>query len=137
MINLVNDERPVIQVPCNISKKQEINKYIFHCEANETFKGELHSAVSFIDDNDILLLIFDEVNESIVNVETTQKYRRFYIRNDNTGAMIGITISITATIALIIFIIFYLNKKNKKNKRAINDFESSIRRIKTSDDIKY
>ena len=126
----------IIQVPCNISKNQEINKYIFHCEANEAFKGELHSAVSFIDDNDILLLIFDEVNESIVNVETTQKYRRFYIRNDNAGAMIGITISITATIALIIFIIFYLNKKNKKNKRAINDFESSIRRIKTSDDIK-
>ena len=58
MINLENDENPQIQVQCNINNISSIN-YILYCKSNESFKGELQSAVSFIDNKDILLFSLD------------------------------------------------------------------------------
>ena len=70
MINLENeiDEKTEVEVQCNISNITR-NNYILNCKANETFQGEIQSAVSFIDNDDILLLNFANINDSIINIE--------------------------------------------------------------------
>ena len=137
MINLENDENPQIQVQCNINNISSIN-YILYCKSNESFKGELQSAVSFIDNKDILLLNFDDINQSFIDLENIQNNIRSYIKNDSkslgAGTIVGIIIPIIVAMALITFLLFYLSKKNKK---VYYNTDSSIREIKISDGIKY
>ena len=134
MINLENND--TIQIPCIISNITK-NKYILNCKSNESFKGEIQSAVSFIDNNDILLLNFADIKESNIDIEATQNNRKFFIKKENklgAGAIVGIIISILVVIALIAFIIFHLRKNNKKD---VNDTNSSIKEFKVSDGIKH
>ena len=103
----------------------------------QIFKGEIQSAVSFIDNNNILLLNFADIKESNIDIEATQNNRKFFIKNENklgAGAIVGIIIPIIVVIALIVFIIIYLRKKNEKD---VNDTNSSIKEFKTSDGIKH
>ena len=136
MINLENEEKQETQVQCNISNTTR-NNYILHCEANKTFKGELQSAISFIDDNDILLINFVDINESIIIIEETQSNRRYYIKKEDNSlgayAIAGIIIVFLVVIALVAFLIFYLQRKNK---RVIFDSESSDIVFNKSNDIK-
>jgi len=135
MINLENSEKTEIQVQCNINNIT-INNYILYCKSNQASKGELQNAVSFIDEIDILLLNFADINESIINIEKIQNNRRFYIKNSSKlgdGAIIGIIIPIIVIIAIITFFIFHLRKKNKR----VDDSNSSIKGFKISDVIKY
>ena len=151
MINLENNDSTDIQIPCNISNITDStdiqipcnisnitkNKYILHCKSNESFKGEIQSAVSFIDNNNILLLNFADIKESNIDIEATQNNRKFFIKNENklgAGAIVGIIIPIIVVIALIAFIIFCLRKKNEKD---VNDTNSSIKEFKVSDVIKH
>lgn len=136
IINTENEEKPEAQVQCNLSNISRIN-YILNCKANETFKGQLQNALSFIDDNNILLLNFPNKNESIINIEKNQNNRRYFLNNNRkglgAGTIVGITIPIVVLIALIIFLIFCLSKRNKK----LNDnSESSINKLKISDEFK-
>lgn len=136
IINTENEEKPEAQVQCNLSNISRIN-YILNCKANETFKGQLQNALSFIDDNNILLLNFPNKNESIINIEKNQNNRRYFLNNNSkglgAGTIVGITIPIVVLIALIIFLIFCLSKRNKK----LNDnSESSINKLKISDEFK-
>ena len=136
MINLENNDTTDIQIPCNISNITK-NKYILHCKSNESFKGEIQSAISFIDNNDILLLNFADIKESNINIEATPNNRKFFMTKGKklgAGAIVGIIISIIVVIALIVFIIIYLRKKNEKD---VNDTNSSIKEFKTSDGIKH
>ena len=134
MINLENNDTTNIQ--CNISNITR-NNYILHCKSNKSFKGEIQSAVSFIDNNDILLLNFADIKESNINIEETQNNRKFFIKDGNklgAGAIVGIIIPIIGVIALIAFIIFHLRKKNEKD---VNDTDNSIKEFKVSDGIKH
>ena len=137
MINLENSEKSVIQVQCNISNISR-NNYILNCKSNETFKGELQSGVSFIDENEILLLNFADINESMINIEKTENNKRFFMKTGESklgaGAIVGIIIPIIVIVALIAFLIFQLRKKNK---RVANDSDSTIKKFKVSDGIKY
>ena len=130
MINLENeiDGKVEIEVQCNISNITR-NNYILYCKSNETFIGELQSAISFIDNNGLLLLNFDNINDSIIDIEANTNNRRFFIKTGNkfgAGAIVGIIIPIIAVIALIIFLVFHLRNKNK---RVAYDSESSVKAI--------
>ena len=131
MINLENeiDEKTEVEVQCNISNITR-NNYILYCKSNETFIGELQNAISFIDNNDLLLLNFANINDSIIDIEANTNSRRFFIKNGSklgAGAIVGIIIPIIAVIALIIFLVFHLRNKNK---RVAYDYsESSVKAI--------
>ena len=117
MINLENeiDEKTEVEVQCNISNITR-NNYILYCKSNETFTGELQNAISFIDNNDLLLLNFANINDSIIDIEANTNNKRFFIKNGSklgAGAIVGIIISTIVVIALIIFLIFHLRNKNK------------------------
>ena len=131
MINLENeiDEKTEVEVQCNISNITR-NNYILYCKSNETFLGELQNAISFIDNNDLLLLNFANINDSIIDIEANTNSRRFFIKNGSklgAGAIVGIIIPIIAVIALIIFLVFYLRNKNKIV--AYDYSESSVKAI--------
>jgi hypothetical protein len=130
MINLENeiDEKTEVEVQCNISNITR-NNYILYCKSNETFTGELQNAISFIDNNDLLLLNFANINDSIIDIQANTNNRRFFIKTGNkfgAGAIVGIIIPIIAVIALIIFLVFHLRNKNK---RVAYDSESSAKAI--------
>jgi hypothetical protein len=131
LINLENenDEKTEVEVQCNISNITRSN-YILYCKSNETFLGELQNAISFIDNNDLLLLNFANINDSIIDIEANTNSRRFFIKNGSklgAGAIVGIIIPIIAVIALIIFLVFHLRNKNK---RVAYDYsESSVKAI--------
>ena len=127
MINSENEERPEIQIQCNISNITR-NNYILHCKGNETFKGQLQSVISFVDDKEILVLNFADINDSFISIEKSQSYIRYYPKDSlGAGAIAGIIISIIVVLALVIFLIFFLIKKNKK---VIHDSsESSITKL--------
>ena len=136
MINLENNDTKDIQIQCNISNITG-NNYILHCKSNESFKGEMQSAVSFIDNDDILLLNFVDIKESNINIEATRNNRKFFIKKASklgAGAIVGIIIPIIVAIALIAFVIFHFKKKNKKD---VNDSNSSIKEFKIPDGIKH
>ena len=70
---------------------------ILNCKANETFQGEIQSAVSFIDNNDILLVNFTDINDSIIYIEETQSNKLFTKNGNNSlgaGVIVGIIVSI-------------------------------------------
>jgi hypothetical protein len=130
LINLENeiDEKTEVEVQCNISNITR-NNYILYCKSNETFTGELQNAISFIDNNDLLLLNFANINDSIIDIQANTNNRRFFIKTGNkfgAGAIVGIIIPIIAVIALIIFITFRLRNKNKI---VAYDSESSVKAI--------
>ena len=117
-----------IEVQCNISNITR-NNYILYCKSNEIFIGELQNAISFIDNNDLLLLNFADINGSVIDVEADAYNRRFFIKNGNklgAGAIVGIIIPIIAVIALIIFLVFHLRNKNKI---VAYDSESTVKAI--------
>ena len=105
---------------------------------NETFKGELQSGVSFLGESDILLLNFADINESMINIEKTENNKIFFMKTGESklgaGAIVGIIIPIIVIVALIAFLIFQLRKKNK---RVANDSDSTIKKFKVTDGIKY
>ncbi|MEE3344953.1 MAG: hypothetical protein VZS44_12720, partial [Bacilli bacterium] len=117
-----------IEVQCNISNITR-NNYILYCKSNEIFTGELQNAISFIDNNDLLLLNFANINDSIIDIEANTNSRTFFIKNGSklgAGTIVGIIIPIIAVIALIIFLVFHLRNKNK---RVAYDAESSAKAI--------
>ena len=108
MINSENDENPLIQVQCNISNITS-NNYILYCKSNKKFKDELQSAVSFIDNKDILLLNFADIDESFINLDNIQNNRRFFIKNNTKslgpGAIVVIIIPIIVALAPITLLV--------------------------------
>ena len=66
-INLYSDETPETEVQC-FFRKLLMSNYSLHCEEKGNFDGYLQSAVSYVNNKDILLINFDNEAESYINV---------------------------------------------------------------------
>ena len=101
------------------------------------FNVDVQSAVSIIDNNDILLVNFADINDSYIFIEETQN-DEFFTKNGNNslgvGAIVGIIVSLLVVIALVTFLIFHFNKKDKK---IIQFSDSTVIDIKTGNRIKF
>ena len=134
-INLENNDKLETTNQCNISNKTRTN-YILNCKANEAFIGEIQSAISFIDGNDILLVNFADINDSIIDIEEEENQsQRLYAKSRSNGlgagAIVGIIVPLVVVIALVTFLIFHFKIKNKE---VILSSESSAYNIKPADD---
>ena len=99
---------------------------------NETTESDLQSAISFIDDGDILLINFAEGANSIINVEIENKIsnRIFYRKQKGAlkpGIIAALIIILIVALASILFITFYFRKKNIQLQ---NYDDSTIRKLK-------
>ena len=133
MINFENDEKIETKVNCTISNNTR-NNFTLNCQTKEKFKSDLESAVSIIDDGDILLINFLNMNDSMITFKDTKTSGIYFRTNGNnnlsTGSIIGIIIPLVLILAIVVFTIYYLGTI-KKNKKAAYDLESSRKGLKT------
>ena len=132
MINLNSEDKLQTGVNCLVNKVSESNYTSLDCNSKETIEGYLQSAISFIDYEDILLIYFQETNQSIIEM-IEQKYSRASLRLNKSnglsgGAIAAIVIIPIAVIAAIISMAYYLNRKNKEQIANPGE-ESSIKQL--------
>ena len=146
MINLESGSRLETEIECDINNII-LQSYLLYCKSNETFEADLQSAISFIDDNGILLINFDyynNYNESLIKIEDNPVgYKRFFTKNNygklTPGVIVAIVIILLLAISSIIFIIICLKrrKKEKEEKKEKNESEnkneSTIRKLYLSE----
>ena len=133
MINIESDKKPVIEVDCIIINITGFN-YTLTCKSNETFYGDLQSAISFMENNDILLIYFGiKNNNSLINIginSNSRRYFRFKLKDIKTITIVTVTVTVTVTISIMLAItiglIIFVRKKYTKSK--INE-ESTLTKI--------
>ncbi len=139
MINLESGNRIETEIECDINKIS-LQSYLLYCKSNETFEANLQSAISFIDDNEILLINFDyynNYNESLIKIEENSvRYNSLFFKNNSgkltPGAIVAIVIILLLAASGIIFLIICLKRREKKKNEDENGDESTIRKINSS-----
>ena len=131
IMNRASNDKTPIEVNCNIADIIG-NNYTLNCKSNANIKGDLQSAISFIDD-DILIINFNEKIDSEIELETNSKSLsgsgRFSRKKNgglNAGAIVAIILAFAAAIISVIAIMVYCKKENH-NKNETN--ESTIIKI--------
>ena len=115
MINLENNEKSEMQIQCNISNITR-NNYILNFKVNETFKGDVQSAVSIIDNNDILLVNDDSSDGDISATNST-----VFLNKDKSGisagGIVAIILCTIAAIAAVFGVLYFLKGKTPAPKK--------------------
>ena len=131
IMNRASNDKTPIEVNCNIADIIG-NNYTLNCKSNENIKGDLQSAISFIDD-DILIINFNEKIDREIELETNSESLsgsgRFSRKKNgglNAGAIVAIILAFAAAIISVIAIMVYCKKENH-NKHKTN--ESTIIKI--------
>ena len=119
MINLESESKITIESNCIIIKNN-VTYYTLNCELKDNINGDLQSAISFINDKEILLIYFDSRNSTITK---NNPYKRYFSKTSSTksGEIVAIILPTVFVLAVIIGIIIYF--KNKKNHDK-NEFSS-------------
>ena len=104
-----------IELNCRITDIIGDN-YILNCERDENInKYNLKNAISFIDDDEILVIIFDDgINSEIIYEENKYHSQNFSKDTGNlsAGGIIAIILAIIAVIAAVIITIKCFKKRN-------------------------
>jgi len=123
MINLESEDEISTESSCTIIKNNE-NSYTLNCELRQNIDGDLQTAISFINEEEILLINFEGGNNSTITINTP--YKKYFLRKSSkdlkSGEIVAIILSIVFVLAAVIgLIIYFKNKKNTDNN------ESSIK----------
>ena len=96
--------------------------YELNCKSAQALDMDLQSALSFMDSNNVLLINFGGVSESIINTEVENK--RLFFRKQSGGLKPGviaaIVISLIVVLVAIISLVLYIRKQNLKSKNVTN-----------------
>ena len=128
MINLESESKITTESDCIIDKINE-SSYSLNCELKDNINGDLQSAISFINDEEILLVNFDS-GYSIIT--TNNPYENYFSKktssNDlNSGKIVAIILPIVFVLTVIIVIIIYYKNKKKFDKNELSSrIESTI-----------
>ena len=130
MINIESDKKYYAEVECNITNIT-VHNYTLFCKANETLDGDLQSAISFINNDDILLINFGDNNDSKISIDMKSISNKIYIRNKagHTISTVIVIIIIAIFIALVATIGAILYLRRSKTNLGFND-ESSLGKLK-------
>ena len=117
-INIESETNSKEEIQCKVTNIL-FDNYSLSCKANKAFKGDLQSAVSYIDDGDILLVNFDKINQSSIDVDI-ETNRKFFVSKNSGGLKPGfiaiIVIIPIIAIAAIIVLTHYFKKKSNVDK---------------------
>ena len=112
MINLESETNITTESSCIIIKINE-SFYTLNCELKDNVNADLQTAISFINDEEILIVNFYGGNSTIT---TNNPYKKYFSKTSSkslkTGEIVAIILPIVFVLAAIIGIIIYL--KNKK-----------------------
>ena len=118
-------------INCSIAKIKESN-YTLSCQGEKDILYNLQSAVSFIDNNDLLLVNFDENTTSEIIFHHYRLNLKMSSNRISTGAIIAIALCSIVVLAGIITS-FILIKRYQSKTEQQNNIDSSI--IKISDNM--
>ena len=92
-----------------------LKNYSLNCKINEDMKGDFQTAISFIDDN-ILIIYFDSLNQSIIKEAPTKESFKYFINKNggSAGMIVAIIVVIIVCIGAVIATFIILKKKNVK-----------------------
>ena len=130
-----SDSKTQIELNCNIIDIIE-NNYTLNCKLTNGIKGDLQSAISFIDNNDILLVNFDKIEDSKFQPETdsnSYSHSGHFSRKNksglNAGAIVGIILACAIAVIGTIATMIYMKKSNPSEQKI---GESTIEKIARS-----
>ena len=124
MINLYSESEIKTESDCTIIKINQ-SSYTLYCELKDNINGDLQSAISFINDTDILLVNFDNGNSTITN---NNHHKKYFLKTSSlkSGEIVAIILPIAFVLAAIIGTIVYLkNIKNHDNNELSSRNEST------------
>ena len=121
-----------IEIDCIINNLT-FNGYLLNCKTNESFHLDLQSAISFIDDDEILLFNFYNTSDFIIKNKDNKKiYSKRFFKNQTGGLSPGIIVAlvIISIVAILstIFVAYYFRRKNEKIENVEN---STIKQLKS------
>ena len=128
MINLESESEITTDSNCIIIKINE-NSYTLNCELKDNMNGDLQSAISFINDEEILLVNFDSGNSTITK---NNPYKKYFSKTSSlkSGEIVAIILTIVFVLAAIIGIIIYLkNRKNHDKNESSSKVESTTENL--------
>jgi len=136
MINTLSEDEIIAEADCDLSNINENNYYNLNCIAREEFVGNLQSAMSFIDNRDILLINFQDSTQSIIIATDTEESNKIFFNKSSGGISGGaiaaiIIVSIIVFAAVIAIIIYFLRNKQKNSKELYEN--STIRKLEIKD----
>ena len=118
MINLKSEDEISTESSCTIIKNNE-NSYTLNCQLRQNIDTDLQTAISFINEEEILLINFDGGYKGGNNSPTTidTPYKKYFLRKSpkglKSGEIVAIILPIVFVLAAVICLIMYF--KNKKN----------------------
>ena len=128
MFNLYSESQIEAESICTIIKINE-NNYTLNCELNRNINVDLQSAISFINDEEILLVNFDNGYNSII---TNNPSRRYISKNSNglkPGAIIAIILPLVFALITTIGVAIYMKKEKITNENKTEIGTESIIKI--------
>ena len=131
MLNLLSDEKIKTDADCDLNNNTENNYYNLNCTGREEFDGNLQASMSFIDNRDILLINFQDINQSYINVTDTKESNKLFFRKKSGGINGGIIAAIAIVFIVVlaaVIVIFYLMKKKQKNAKDSSE-NSTIKKL--------
>ena len=130
MINLESESKIKTESRCTIIKINESN-YTLNCKYNENIKGDLQGAISFIDEDEILLVNFDGGNNNTIITKnpTTRKYISKKSNGLKPGAIVAIVLALAFALAAVIGVAICMKNKNISNVNKTEKGSESIIQI--------
>ena len=126
-INLESESKITTESNWTIVKIKE-SSYTSNCEFKDNINGDLQSAISFINDEEILIVNFDIGNSTIT---TNNSYKKYFSKTSSNGFKSGEIVAIILPIVFILFaiivIIIYLQNKNNHDKNELSSRAESTK----------
>ena len=118
MINLESESKITIESNCIIIKIKE-SSYTLNCELKEDINGDLQSAISFINDEEILLVNSNSGNSIITK---NNAYKKYFSKTSSLKSfeIVSIVLSIVFILAAIIGIVIYFKNKKIHDKNELS-----------------
>ena len=118
------------EIDCNIVEIKDLN-YTLNCSAKENINYDMQSSVSFIDNDNILLINFDNNTNSTLTIENRENFHGRYYRNNSglSSTSLFLILFFSTLVPIILFILIFIIIRRKMKKRSFKIMDSISKEI--------
>ena len=118
------------EMDCNIVEIKDLN-YALNCSAKENINYDIQSSVSFIDNDNILLINFDNNTNSTLTIENRENFHGRYYRNNSglSSTSLFLILFFSTLVPIILFILIFFIIRRKMEKRPFKAMDSISKEI--------
>ena len=118
------------EIDCNIVEIKDLN-YALNCSAKENINYDIQSSVSFIDNDNILLINFDNNTNSTLTIENRENFHGRYYRNNSglSSTSLFLILFFSILVPIILFILIFIIIRRKMKKRSSQVMDSTLKGI--------